>query len=518
MPIAGVAERVTALSRIAVKRLSRMGATPNQQAEEDREAIREGGFAEMMRRAWSQIETDNLIWNWHHDAIAEHAEAVYKGQIKTLVVNLPPGHTKSISISVMFPSWVWTPDCDPTWRLICATYDAKLSRRDARKVKKLIDSVWWRQRFPGVSIPSSSTRAVDHFTNNRGGWRISTTPGGTATGWHADCHIIDDPIKPKDTRNVGGDEAAKLEEIRTWHFETMPTRARNPAMLRRIIMMQRLHERDLAGAVLEAGGGDVQHLMLPARFEKARACRTYVHGSMFFEDPRTVEGELLYPQRFPEEVVAGLEGPGGLGAQQAAAQLQQNPFPPGGSIFQREWFDKRFKKLPARGGLWAMSVDARFKKATDSGDQVAIGVWLAFEGLFYRVDEIVERLSFTGTVAAIETLAKRYPKIRPILVENKANGPGIADVLEKKFPGLILLEPEGGKEARAHASTCYFEAGNVLFPAEASWLDAYVGELVGFPKARFDDRVDETTQALLYLAKHSGSSMVDAMRKLRSMR
>lgn len=479
----------------------------------DLRAIEAGGLEAFIRAAWRQIEPRPFLSNWHIGAIAAHLEAVAYGWIRRLVINQPPGTMKSTSVGVMFPLWVWATQ-DPAHAWIYASYSAALARRDGLRTRNLIESAWWKARFPHVYLPKNAPSGANDYAIRGGGWRYSTSVGGAITGRHADTLVIDDPIKPREATLRGGAEGAALEIVREWYRDTLSTRQKDPQTGRRILVMQRVHEGDLAGMLEQEGGWEF--LRLPMSYEPSRAFVTFanVEGERveFARDPRTEPGELLWPERFPPDVVAELTRD--LGAA-APAQLEQTPTPVQGATFQAAWFERRWKVIPAKA-TWIQSWDLRFKDAPDSGDYVVGQVWAHADGEFFLVDQVRGRWSFEETCAQITLLSKAHPKAARKLVENKANGPAVVSALKRKVGGLVLVEPEGGKEARAAVSSALFEAGNVLLPESAPWLVDYIGEHIRFPRGIHDDQVDTTSQALAHLYASPSSAYREGLRRLRS--
>lgn len=478
-------------------------------ADLDREMVRRRGFREFTRRAWSQVEPAALVWGWHLDAMTEHLEAVVNDQITALVINVPPGCSKSLTVSTLFPAWVWIDR--PDWRWIAASYSYEVATRDARRHRELVASDWWAARWPEVTIPTGPTAstAVGFFQNTRGGSRFTTTTRAAVTGQHGDAHLVDDPHDPQ-----GVASTAELEATLTWWRETMPTRFRDPRHPRRVMVMQRLHEKDLSAELIREGA---TVLCLPMRHERA-------HPLRWHRDPRAEEGELLVPERYTADALAGLERR--LGPRATAAQLQQRPAPAEGAVFRGEWLTRRWVELP-EGGTWGLSLDAAFKAGADN-DFVCLQVWYTVGANHYLVDQILGRLTFTETVAALFAMSARYPEATLKLVEDKANGPAILDALRDKLPGLVAVTPEGGKVARAHAVEPLFAAGQVWLPHEADarypdgrrgapWVSAYVHELTTFPAGANDDQVDATTQYLNHVARGGVELMRAAMDGARAL-
>lgn len=468
----------------------------------DREWVARRGLSEFVRRAWPQVEPATMVPGRHIDAVCEHLEAWLRDEFDALVINEPPGCSKSLIVSTLFAAYTWI--VRSSWRWIAASYDRDVAMKDARRHRELVAGDWWKARWPEVGIPSggADSTAVSFFQNTVGGSRYSTTVGGSVTGQHGDGHIIDDPHDPH-----GVASAAELDRTLTWWRETMPTRFRDPKHQRRILVMQRLHERDLTAEMIREGA---TVLCLPMRFERA-------HPQRYDRDWRTEEGELLVPDRYPTDALERLESR--LGPRATAAQLQQRPAPASGAIFREEWLQRHWVELPP-GGQYAISVDAAFK-GTDTSDYVVIQVWYTAGPNHYLVDQVRARMDFVQTVAALEGVCKRYPKALLKLIEDKANGPAIVAVLKPKFSGLVEVTPDGGKVARAHSVEPLFAGGNVWFPDPvaaryedgrrgAPWVPAIKTELLSFPVGANDDQVDALTQYLRHVALGSYASKLKA--------
>ncbi len=460
----------------------------------DRELVRRFGLRKFIELAWPVIEASPFVAGWHIDAIADHLSAVSRGELDRLVINVPPGCSKSILTSVLWPAWQWVIEPEHKW--MAATFDAALARRDALRMRALIKSAWFQQRWPHAKINESddvqATMGVYHTT--AGGFRYSTTVGGGATGWHCHTQILDDPVKPEDL-NVEPDSAKQvLERVWEWWRGTMASRKADPSRFRRVVIMQRLREGDLAEKCVEEG---YTLLMLPMRFESHRKCVTPWGG-----DARTVEGELLCPSRFDEASVAKTEQD--MGSQVASAQLQQRPAPAEGNIFQRAWLLHEWTSLPVDIRM-VQSWDCSFKDSA-TADFVAGHVWGFAQGKYYLIARKHARMGLPETLAAIRELARAYPSAHGKLIEDKANGPAVEQMLRNEMPGIIMMEPSvmgGSKTARANAVAPLFEAGSVLVPPKsiAPWVEHWREEMASFPFARNDDDVDATTQALIYLSK-----------------
>ena len=459
----------------------------------DREIGLRGGLRAFVDLAWPQVDPSPLTDNWHLGAICSALEDVYHGRSRNLLVNVPPGCTKSKLTQVFFPVWVWIQD--PSKSFMSTSFDMKLTLRDAGESLALIQSPWFRDRWGDrVQIVGKAPGVGDHETIH-GGFRFSTSIGGKATGRHPDFKVIDDANKPEE------DSPEAFEKVHTWHSRTWASRGKDPRSVANVVIAQRLHENDLCGYLLGKGG--YRHLCLPMEWDPELACP---------EDPRTTKGDLLWPSRFPRDVVEGIRAT--AGSRVYAAQYGQRPTPEAGQIFKREHLHF-WSTLPSRWDLQIQSWDCSFKD-TDGSDYVAGQVWGRAGGRFYLLDRFCQRTSFTGTLAEIQATRRKWPRATAILVEDKANGTAVIEVLSKDIPGIVPVNPEGGKVARANAVSPLFEAGNVFLPdPEANpWVEGYLQCLLGFPFAKHDDEVDATTQALLYLHQ-KGSSFGAAMDRLR---
>ncbi len=443
----------------------------------------ERSLSEFIRQGWHAVEpSTEYLHNWHIDAIAEHLQAVTRGQIKKLIINVPPGHMKSLTVCVFWPAWEWGPANLPHLRYIFASYAAHLSTRDSERQKLLMQSDWYRRNW-GDRF-ELQTQLKHQVTNDRTGFRLASSVGGIGTGERVHRAVNDDLLRANDAHS----EAMRTQAIE--HLRAMSTRGVNPNDFAQVVIMQRLHEADPAGWLLEQGGWE--HLCLPAEFEPQRRSVTCI-----WQDPRNEPGELLWPQQFPAETIADIKK--ALGSYGASGQLQQRPSPDEGGILKRGWW--KFcdaHELPAEFDEIIQSWDMAFKSTTQS-DFVVGQVWARAGANRYLLDSVRGRLSFTDSVKAVRMMSARWPGARAKLIEDKANGPAIIDTLKSEIPGIIAVNPEGGKEARAHAVAPTVEAGNVWLPNKKlhPWVDEFIDECASFPKGANDDQVDAFTQALL---------------------
>jgi hypothetical protein len=282
-------------------------------AEQYRRSLRE-----FTKAAWPTIEPGvDFQNNWHIDAISDHLEAVVNGDIKRLIINVPPRHMKSISVAVAMPAWTWV--SQPHKKFLYASYAASLSIRDSTKCRRLIDSPWYKAHFGDKFRLTDDQNQKQRFENDKTGYRIATSVNGALTGDGGDLIVIDDPHN-----SVEADSAKVREGVLEWWDQAMQTRLNDPRTGAFVIIMQRLHEQDLTGHVLSNQlGNEWSHLCLPARYEIGHP--TPSRSPLGFIDPRSAEGELLWPERIDDKTLSNLER--SLGTYAAAGQLQQRPSP-----------------------------------------------------------------------------------------------------------------------------------------------------------------------------------------------
>jgi predicted phage terminase large subunit-like protein len=452
----------------------------------------ERSLSEYIRQAWSVIEPGTkYIHNWHIDLISEYLEAVEQHQIKRLIVNIPPRYMKSIQTTVCYPTWSWIKT--PEKRFIKVSYSDNLSRKHNTLARDIINSPWYQNNWGSVFQLKDDVNRQNEFENNKHGIMYSTGTGGTLTGQGGDVIIVDDPQNPEQANS----EAERQASI-AFFQNVLQTRLNDPETGTIIIIMQRLHEKDLSGYILSEDLGYV-HLCLPAEAEK----KTIIHFPISGKDIIREEGDILNPQRFNKQTLEGLKK--AMGSLQYAGQFQQNPAPAEGAIFKREWLQNFYKAAPVTRDI--QSWDMAFTKSEDSA-KVA-GYIMGRKGAdIYVKDLINEKMSFTESVNAVRTLSGKWPKARAKVIENKANGPAIVDQLKREIAGLVEFNPKGSKEERAISVTPYFEAGNIWLPDPAThpWVHDMINDLLMFPKGEFKDDIDALVQGILYLMDKPGTA------------
>ncbi len=453
---------------------------------------------EFVVQAWPILEPAvPFQTGWHIQAVTEHLEAVSLGNILRLIINIPPRHAKSTLTSVCWPAWDWIDH--PYRQFLSSSYAQSLSTRDSVKTRRLIQSRWYQRNWGTRYRFAGDQNAKIRFENDQMGYRIATSVEGSATGEGGGILLIDDP------HSISEAESDTVRQgVLDWWDGTMSTRLNDPKTGAVVVIMQRVHDLDLSGHLLAQGGWE--HLCLPAEYEGEK------HYTIIgWEDPRTVEGELLWPDRFGPEEIAKQKII--LGSYRYSGQYQQRPAPRTGGIFNSSWWKfYQLSDLPRyphdhltrpdelRFDDIIQSWDMTFKDLTTS-DFVVGQVWGRKGADYYLLDQERGQLSFTDTLKAVKQMRMKWPKTTATLVEDKANGTAIIDTLRHDIPGLLPIEPQGGKIARAEAVSPTIEAGNVYLPSpqEQPWIQTLLDEAARFPLGTHDDQVDALTQALNWM-------------------
>jgi phage terminase large subunit-like protein len=465
-----------------------------------------------VRQAWHVVEPATpYVSGWHLDVICEHLEAVTRGDLRNLIINVPPRHMKSLAVSVFWPCWEWVTHPERRW--LFASYAQSLSTRDSLKCRRLIQHPWYQERWGHVYQLAGDQNAKMRFENDRTGYRIATSVGGIGTGEGGDRVVVDDPHNTTEAES-DAIRAATLD----WWDVAMSTRGNDPKTVARVIVMQRVHENDLTGHVLEKaarGGQQYDHLVLPARYEP----RAQVCGADLVHDPRSEPEGLLWPERFADEELRALEVDLG---EDAPGQLQQRPTKAGGAIFKREWWaDGRNRYDPDDSSLAAqvigrwLSYDTAMKDKDTSDFTARVVVELLADYRLLVRDIHLERLQFPDLVGLIEADATRWNhdgKLKGIVIEDKNSGTSAGQSLTKgTLPWLsdlvVMFTPLGSKEYRAKQASLWSARDCILFPHPSDsvpWLFDFLGpepkgRLFKFPRIEHDDDVDTFDQIVIYL-------------------
>lgn len=479
------------------------------------EALRRD-FHAFFQAAWPILEGTPLIPNWHIGIICAHLQAITerrlgpKDETATLIINVPPGSTKTTLVSVAWPAWEWI--TDPTNRYLTGGREADLATRDAVATRRLITSDWYRARWGDIFDLTGDQNAKTRYENNKGGYRLTISVGAGITGEGGNRFLLDDP---HDMKKIFSDVQRKSDL--DWWDSAAPGRLRDsdPSRNARILIMQRGHQMDMTGHWLTKYKNAV-HIVIPMEYDGVR--RKSPLGAY---DPRTKKGELLCEKRFSRKTVAQLKID--LGDYGTAGQLQQAPTPIGGGIVKRAWvrlWPARMKFLAFKFVLQSYDTAFTTKTANDPTAHGAFGVFeyekthqvmlldawddrLAWPVLRKRVKEN-SRTRYGGDEKHPEDPGKR---VDLIVIEEKANGLSlIQDLQQQKLPVVGYNPGDTDKVLRLHAVSPLIQSGLLWVPESKinpgkprTWAEGWLNQLTSFPGSEHDDYVDITSQALKIL-------------------
>lgn len=491
-----------------------------------------------IKLVWSVLEPGrDFVEGWAVEAMCEHLEAVSRGEIKRLLINVPPGCMKSLLTDVFWPTWEWGPRNMPHLRYVSASYSEAITIRDNRRSRLVIQSPQYQSRWGDRFKLMSDQNAKIRFDTDAMGFRIATSVNGLGTGERGDRIIVDDPHNIKE-----GESEVVRESALQWFTEVLPTRTVDPETCVYVVIMQRVHTRDVSGLILSKELG-YEHLCLPMQYEARNRCfssvpragvptervtlvrremqplpQWYTEAEFALEDQlpedykpewqdltpqdrRTVEGEYLWLARFSEhhiekELKPMLQAWGGTYAE--AGQLQQRPAPRGGGMFQKHDFNL-LEELPDLPYQWVRGYDLAANK--DGFGAFTVGVKLAAcQGSIYVADVRRKRLTPKGVEDLVVNCAESDGHQCAIDIPQD---PGQAGKFQKSYLIGKLVgynaysSPESGsKEDRARPLAAQCEAGN-LYLLRGPWNDAFINEFCLFPNGEYMDQVDAASRALM---------------------
>lgn len=401
-----------------------------------------------------------------------------------LVLQAPPQHGKSEMVSRKLPAFLM--GSFPSLRIGTASYAGDLANRMAQDVRRNLASVEHQKLFPGTGRRNKyDVDRMGEFNAPGGsGSYIAVGIGSGLTGMPVDIGIIDDPTK---------DAQEALSEVTKethWNWYQSVFTSRLSKMSGQIIMATSWAQDDLPGRILELhrGSDRLKHLRFPAINSKSEVgYQANLPDGPLVSELHPIEQLLEFKALSSDYWWSAL--------------YQQSPKAMGGNVFKESGIQHWLPKdLPEKWDQVIASWDCTFKD-TDGTDFVVGQVWGKKGARAFLLDQVRARMSFTATCEAMVVQKNKWPSIRNVLIEDKANGPAVIDFMKGILPGILAIEPDGSKQARAHAVTGYWEAMNVFLPHEAlyPWVTQYIAELTAFPAAAHDDQVDSTTQALRHL-------------------
>ncbi len=463
----------------------------------------EHNFFEFFKEAWKQSIDMGVPFadSWHYRYLCEYLTIIGAGKFheyfpgkKGIIINVPPRTSKSNMLSIAFPVWKWIND--PTARIMAISYGADLAIPLSLKRRDLIKSDWFRSNWGDkVRIKDDSDQKV-RFDSTAGGYMIAGTPGGTITGIGGNLILIDDPLKASETNSK-----AAREGVNNFWDDALDSRLNDPSKDLYMVIMQRLHSKDLSGYLMDKEKDWWINVSIPMEAERD----TEFIGPLSGKSYPFLKGELLGGKRFPAHTVASWRSK----TRFWRSQMQQDPTRATGYIFNPDgwrYYDPTSMPDPP---FQVMSVDCAYKSGKDN-DQNAIHIYGA-EGvnrwLLYRDTRI---MNYTSLLDAIREAKKMFPKIAYILVEEAANGFAVIKQLRSEFPGVVGIKPEGSKESRAHSASADVESGNVFLPMNerVGWTQKFVdnfSDFAGDGSVEYDDDIDAMSQAVNWLrARYNG--------------
>jgi len=447
------------------------------------DAISRVDFYSFVQRIFPIVSAGSpFLPNWHLEAITYALTCVMRGEIKRLIITVPPRSLKSICASVAFPAFVL--GHDPTRRIIEVSYSEGLARKHANDFRAGMRSPLYKRLFPSTRISAAKDTELEVMTTARG-FRYATSVGGTLTGRGGNLLILDDPLSAQDAHS----ERAR-ESLKQWYANTLLSRLDNKAEDAIIVVTQRLHVDDLVGHLREQG--DWTELSLPAiaEFEQVVLLgpERYHHRKV---------GELLHPEREPKWALDNLKHT--MGSIDFAAQYQQEPIAAGGNLIKCSWFPI-YDALPLRdvGDKTIVSWDTAMS-AGELSDYSACVVLQVKGEIAYVLDVVRERLDYPDLrrkIIEVHRRWKNYTNSYALVIEDKGSGMSLIQDLKREGIRAIPEKPIMDKVMRMNAQLARIEAGCVHLPRHAAWSEDFLRELMAFPAAKYDDQVDALSQGL----------------------
>jgi predicted phage terminase large subunit-like protein len=433
------------------------------------------------------------LHNWHIEVIAEGLEQCRMGKLRRLIINVPPRSLKSHMTSVSFVAWLL--GHNPAAQVICASYAQDLADKLAVDCRSVVAAEWYQSLFPATRLAMRKPAVNDFMTTGRGS-RLATSVGGVLTGRGADFIIIDDPLKPDEALSE-----TQRNAVNEWYDHTLISRLNSKRDGCIILIMQRLHEDDLVGHVLQQGDWRVLKFPAIAQENETHEIQTLYGGKVFHRK----EGEALHPEREPLEVLTQIREI--QGEYTFAGQYQQAPAPLGGGMVKAEWFETyAANERPAKFEMVFQSWDTA-NKPTELSDYSVSSTWGVKDKHLYLIHVYRKRVGYPELKRAVRDQAEAFSP-QTILIEDKASGTQlIQELISEGMHAIKKYEPTMDKTMRMHTVTSTIENGFVHLPDKAAWLNEYLHELATFPKGKYDDQADSTSQALDWFKNNSANGV-----------
>jgi predicted phage terminase large subunit-like protein len=464
------------------------------------QALLRSDFYSFFVRCFAELNGGtSFLPNWHVEVMAAKLQEVLSGKCRRLIINIPPRHLKSLAASIALPAFAL--GRHPAMNIINVTYGQELSDKFARDSRGILTSSWYQAVFATRLI--SARASLSELATTTGGFRLATSVGGVLTGRGADLILIDDPLKPSDAVSD-----TRRTAVNEWYDGTLYSRLNDKTKGAIVIVMQRLHEHDLVGHVLEKEGWDI--VSFPAIAEDNETFR--ISGALGKRSFVRLTGTALHPARESIETLDRIRST--IGEYNFAGQYQQRPAPMGGGLVKFNWFKNyREDELPQSFDQIIQSWDTANKPSELADFSVCITIGKIGPKLFV-LDVFRKKLYFPSLKRAVVEQANRFNP-STILIEDRASGTQlIQDLLVSGLSRVTRYSPSGDKIMRLNAQTSTIENGFVYLPTQAAWLAEYLRELTVFPNGRHDDQVDATAQALDWISsKSAGPAIIEFYRQ-----
>ncbi|MES2214890.1 MAG: phage terminase large subunit [Pseudomonadota bacterium] len=444
-------------------------------------AILRSNLSSFIHKTFNTINPGmRYLSNWHIDLIADYLENTSNGNIKRLIINMPPRALKSVCVSVAWPAWLLGQDS--TKRILVASYSQMLGIKHSMDTRFVITSDWYKQIFPKTIISPKHNQKSKFMTTNHG-FRFATSVGGSVTGEGGDILIIDDPHNPTHIHS----SKMRIKAI-DWFEQTFSTRLNNRATGAIVLVMQRLHEDDLSGHLINSAPDSWEVLKIPAICSEDK--KFIVNGVQI----ELKEGDMLHSARDEKDTLLKLEQE--IGVHNFAAQYLQEPISKSSSLLNLE--DICFvSEMPQNFEYYVQSWDTAIKITEDS-DYSVCTIWGVIQSTYYLLDIFRKRMAYPELKNAAEKLRTQYNP-RLILIEDKASGQSlIQDLRICGVMNIVPIKPKLDKVTRFAAVVPLFQAGRVILPKEARWMQHFLKEVTAFPAGKHDDIVDSISQFLGY--------------------
>jgi len=461
----------------------------------------EESLVDFIRQSWHVLEPPSrkYIHNWHIDAIADHLTAITNDEINRLIINVPPGAMKSLTVSALWPAWEWGPRKMPGQRYVRFSYANHLSERDNVKTQYIINSPYYQKNWGDVFRPDKKNWGRTKFSNDKTGFSFATGVTGVGTGERGDRLILDDVHNVSDAES----DAIRNATVR-WFDETLQTRVNDPDKSAIVVIMQRVHVKDVSGHILAKELG-YEHLCLPMEFDSSRTCYTFVgkggirSDTPVRQDPRTEEKELMWPERFSRDYLKDLYK--GMTQYAVSGQMQQLPVPREGGMLKYADF-KIVKAAPAGGSEvrgWDLAASETSRAdftASVKMRRVDGKIYILYADRFRAGPDKVRRRMLNTASQDGKACKISFPQ------DPGQAGKAQAQSLSSNLMGYDVHSSteSGSKLIRIEPFAAQLEAGNVYL-VEGEWNESYLQEMCNFPSNDFDDQVDATSRAFARLCQ-----------------